>query len=535
MLLYFFAFLGGLAMFLYGMQLMGEGLQQAAGAKLRKILEALTGVVAVGVLLGALVTAVLQSSSATTVMTVGLVNAGLMTLKQAFGIIMGANIGTTMTAQLIAFKLTDYVTLILFIGFAMQAFCTRKRGRYCGQVLLGFGILMMGMHMMGQAVMPLREYQGFVDFCARFSHNPLLAVGVGIVMTVCIQSSSATIGILIAMASQGLIPLEGAIPVLLGDNIGTCITAILAAARANVTAKKVALAHVLFNLFGCIIFIVFLNYFMQLVLAISPEGDIARQIANAHTAFNIINTLIFLPIATPFIGLVEKLMPQKGEVVSVKPVYLDDNMLHTPSIAMALAEKEVLRMGNQARKNVSKALEAVVDYDATKVQYVLEHEPVVDNLEESITLYLTKLSETNMGPELSARHTGMLHAVNDLERIGDHGNTLAKRARTIYEDDVQFTQPAKDELKKITELVMEASGLALEALNTNNKVLANEAVAKCREVKAFQKEMRKNHITRLNDRQCNPQSGFVLLELLINVKRVSDHSKNVAQLVLGTF
>ena len=315
-MIYFFGFLGGLALFLYGMQLMGEGLQRAAGEKLEKILEALTGVLVVGVALGAVVTAVLQSSSATTVMTVGLVNAGLMTLKQAFGIVMGANIGTTITAQLIAFKLTDYVTLILAIGFAMQMLAKRRRGKYFGQVLLGFGILMLGMSMMGQSVLPLREYQGFVDFIGRFSHNPILGIGVGIVMTVLIQSSSATIGILIAMASQGLIPLEGAIPVLLGDNIGTCITAIMAAWRANATAKRVALAHVLFNLIGSIIFVTFMGLFVKLVLAVSPAHDIARQIANAHTTFNIINTLIFLPIATPFIKLVERLMPGKQRSIA---------------------------------------------------------------------------------------------------------------------------------------------------------------------------------------------------------------------------
>ena len=243
MFLYICTALGGLAMFLYGMQLMGEGLQKAAGDKLQKILAKLTGVVVVGVFLGAVVTAILQSSSATTVMTVSLVNAGLMTLKQAFGIVMGANIGTTITAQLIAFKLTDYVTLILFIGFLVQAFATRSKVRYTGQVLLGFGILMLGMNLMTSAAEPLHNYPGFVAVIARFKDQPLLGVVVGTCMTMVVQSSAATIGILMAMAGQGIIPLEGAIPVLFGDNIGTCITAVLAAARANTTAKKVALSH----------------------------------------------------------------------------------------------------------------------------------------------------------------------------------------------------------------------------------------------------------------------------------------------------
>ena len=237
---YFLAFLGGIALFMYGMQLMGDGLQKAAGAKLQKILEAMTGVLAMGILLGAVVTAVLQASGATTVMTVGLVNAGLLTLKQGFGIIMGANIGTTMTAQLIAFKLSDYITILIFIGFLMQLLARKSRTKYLGQVMLGFGILMLGMDMIGKAVMPLRNYPGFVHFIEVFSSNPVLGIGIGMIMTVLIQSSSATIGILIAMAGQGLIPLDGAIPVLLGDNIGTCITAVLASLRANLTAKRVA-------------------------------------------------------------------------------------------------------------------------------------------------------------------------------------------------------------------------------------------------------------------------------------------------------
>ena len=535
MFLYICTALGGLAMFLYGMQLMGEGLQKAAGDKLQKILAKLTGVVVVGVFLGALVTAILQSSSATTVMTVSLVNAGLMTLKQAFGIVMGANIGTTITAQLIAFKLTDYVTLILFIGFLVQAFATRSKVRYTGQVLLGFGILMLGMNLMTSAAEPLHNYPGFVAVIARFKDQPLLGVVVGTCMTMVVQSSAATIGILMAMAGQGIIPLEGAIPVLFGDNIGTCITAVLAAARANTTAKKVALSHVLFNLIGCIIFLIFLSYFTQLVLAVSPADDIGRQIANAHSAFNILNTLIFIPLAGPFIKLVEKLLPERGEIISQKPVYLDDNMLATPSLALALAVKEVVRMGQTARQNVATAMEAIDTYDEAKLKYVFEHEPVVDSLEEAITVYLTKISETNLSDELSRRHTGLLHACYDIERVGDHAETLAKRARTMHEDGISFSPQAKEELKVLCQKVLDAVDTTLNALMMDDKELAHTAVDKCRLVKAGQKQMRKNHIIRLNEKQCTPQAGFTLLELLLNLKRISDHSKNIAQLIEGTF
>lgn len=535
MLAYFLAFLGGIALFMYGMQLMGDGLQKAAGAKLQKILEAMTGVLAMGILLGAVVTAVLQASGATTVMTVGLVNAGLLTLKQGFGIIMGANIGTTMTAQLIAFKLSDYITILIFIGFLMQLLARKSRTKYLGQVMLGFGILMLGMDMMGKAVMPLRNYPGFVHFIEVFSSNPLLGIGIGMIMTVLIQSSSATIGILIAMAGQGLIPLEGAIPVLLGDNIGTCITAVLASLRANLTAKRVAAAHVMFNVIGSIIFVVFMPFFIKFVLLVSPDGDIARQIANAHSAFNILNMLLFMPFVNPFIKLVEKIVPGKAEIISMRPVYLDKNMLNTPSIAISLAVKEVVRMGELARKDVRLGMEAIQSFDADKVKYVLEHEPVVDALERDITDYLTQMSSSEMSESLTTRHTGLLHACTDIERIGDHGETLAKRARKLVEDDVVFSDEAKAELLQLSEMVLRASGRSLEALEKNDKVIAEDAVRLCREVKQYQKEIRKNHITRLNEHICNPTAGFVMMELLINMKRVSDHSKNIAQLVQGTF
>lgn len=535
MLAYFLAFLGGIALFMYGMQLMGDGLQKAAGAKLQKILEAMTGVLAMGILLGAVVTAVLQASGATTVMTVGLVNAGLLTLKQGFGIIMGANIGTTMTAQLIAFKLSDYITILIFIGFLMQLLARKSRTKYLGQVMLGFGILMLGMDMMGKAVMPLRNYPGFVHFIEVFSSNPLLGIGIGMIMTVLIQSSSATIGILIAMAGQGLIPLEGAIPVLLGDNIGTCITAVLASLRANLTAKRVAAAHVMFNVIGSIIFVVFMPFFIKFVLLVSPDGDIARQIANAHSAFNILNTLLFMPFVNPFIKLVEKIVPGKAEIISMRPVYLDKNMLNTPSIAISLAVKEVVRMGELARKDVRLGMEAIQSFDADKVKYVLEHEPVVDALERDITDYLTQMSSSEMSESLTTRHTGLLHACTDIERIGDHGETLAKRARKLVEEDVVFSDEAKAELLQLSEMVLRASGRSLEALEKNDKVIAEDAVRLCREVKQYQKDIRKNHITRLNEHICNPTAGFVMMELLINMKRVSDHSKNIAQLVQGTF
>ena len=535
MVIYLFAFLGGVGLFLYGMELLGGGLQQAAGARMQKVLQSLTGVPVMGVLLGALVAATLQSSAATTVMSVGLVNAGVMTLKQAFSVVMGANIGTTLTAQLIAFKLTDYFTVMIFIGVMIRVFAKRKNGQFIGQILLGFGLLMLGMKVLSGAAAPLRDSPVFVEFVSRFADNPALAVIVGIIFTILVQSSAATIGILIAMASQGLIPLEGAIPVLLGDNIGTCLTAIVAASRANTSAKQVALSHVLFNSFGCVIFIIFMPLFIKVVLAISPAGDIARQIANSHSAFNVLNTMIFLPLITPFTHLIEKLMPDKGEKISVKPLYLNDAMLATPSIAIVLAEKEVIRMGEVAQKNMHVAVESLCAYDPEKVQYVLEHEPIVDKLNEEITRYLTRISEKGLGGSLSAKHMALMHACIDLERIGDHAQTLVKRSRKIFEENIVISPEGQKEIADIGKLMEESLAMSLESFAKNDPKLAEKAWGVCRQVKSAQKEMRKNHIRRLNEGTCHPDSGLVFLEILINMKRTSDHAKNISQMVLGIF
>ena len=517
------------------MQLMGDGLQQAAGAKLQKILGALTKKTIYGVALGAGVTAVLQSSGATTVMTVGLVNAGLMNLEQAFGIVMGANIGTTITAQLIAFKLTDYITLILAIGFAMQALAKKQTLKHLGAVLLGFGILMLGMAMMENAVVPIRNNPAVVKFISKFSEYPVMGVLVGLCMTMVFQSSSVTVGILMAMAGQGIIPLEGAIPVLLGDNIGSCIAAVLATLQSGLNAKRVALSHVLFNTIGTVIALILMTQFIALVRHVSPMGDIPRQIANAHTTFNIINTIIFLPFAGLFTKFIRRLMPGEEAEISYQPKYLDQNVLNTPAIALGLATKEVVRMGDMALDNIRKSFACVDDYDKKKVDYVKEHEPVIDNLEEAITVYLTKMSEQNMPDAMSNMHTGLMHACSDIERIGDHAETIVKRVRDMNENGTHFSPQANAEMKELEVLILDAVTKSLRALESHDQVLAQESLNLSKQVSKKQKAMRKSHVERLNQGICTPETCFVMLELLINMKRVSDHSRNIAELVLGIF
>ena len=323
-----------------------------------------------------------------------------------------------------------------------------------GQVLMGFGILMLGMAMMSNSVAPLRHNTAVVEFIGRFSTHPILGLLVGLCMTVVIQSSSATVGILMAMAGQGLIPLEGAVPVLLGDNIGTCITAVLATLQANINAKRVALSHVLFNLIGSIIAIALLSQFLALVLKISPAGNISRQIANAHTVFNVVNTILFLPFAGQFTKLIEKIMPNKNGEISYQPKFLNESMLDTPAIALSLARKEVSRMGSLALGNTKRAFSCINQYDSKKVKYIKEHEPVIDNLEEAITVYLTKMSEKNLSVELTNIHTGLLHCCMDLERIGDHAETIAKRVKSMNEDRISFSPEAAEEMKEIGDMVI---------------------------------------------------------------------------------
>ena len=527
--------LGGVALFMYGMQLMGENLQRVAGAKLQKILEKLTGVLVMGVALGTVVTAVLQASGATIVMAIGLVNAGMLTLQQAFGVTMGACIGTTMTGQLVAFKLTDYVMGIVVIGYLMQAFAGRSKTHSLGMVILGFGILMTGMELMGVAMRPLAAEPWFTRFIVQVSEHPVQAMLFGVLVTILMQSSSASIGVLIALGMNGLISFDAAIPIMLGANIGSASPAVLASISGTRTSQRLALANVLFKVVGVVVAMCLLPQFAEVIRWISPRHNIAREIANAHTVFNLVLTGFFLPLTNGFLQFVERMLPEQGDIVPMKPVYLDEKMLHTPGVAIGLATKEVLRMGYIARKNVVFAFDSLNRFNKKKVKYVLAHEPVIDKLETDIASYLTKIAYTELTEEMSEKHTDLLHVINDLERIGDHAQLLAERSGQILDDQIIFSEEAKKELRLMAKMVVDVNSLSLRALANDDVKLAVQAVNRAQDVKEYQKIIRENHITRLNKGQCSPENGAMLMELLINMKRVSDHSKNIAQLVRGVF
>ncbi|NLS45604.1 MAG: Na/Pi cotransporter family protein [Firmicutes bacterium] len=526
--------IGGLGLFLYGMVQMGNGLQKAAGDKLRGILKALTSKTWMGVLVGTLVTAIIQSSAATTVMLVSFVNAGLMTLTQAIGVIMGANVGTTVTAQLIAFKLSNFVFPVIGVGAVISLFAKRRIHKDFGQIIFGFGILFLGMTVMTEAMEPLSSNPSVIQFIAILGRRPLLGVLVGIIMTIVIQSSSATIGILMAAASQGLITFETALPILFGDNIGTCVTAVLASIGANLSAKRTALAHVLFNVFGTAIFLTFLPVFSKAVVWITPLGGVSRQIANAHTSFNIANTLIWIPLAGLLSRIVVMLYPGEEQIIEHGPKYIDKRMLGTPSAAIQLSIKELVRMAKIAQemlKNSAKAL--LSDSPDNLLKTVSSHEEIVDNLQSEIIFYLsTLMAQGSLTQHQSTQVAGMLHVVTDIERVGDHAMNVGNFASYRIEKRIGFSEEAKNELSDLFDRVDAILSTAITALEKNDAALAQDVWEKEKVIDDIEATLRENHFKRLNEGTCLPASAVIYIEVLDNLERLADHAVNLADAVV---
>ncbi len=528
-----FQLLGGLGLFVYGMKLMGDGLQKAAGEKLKGMLEVLTTNKFLAVLVGAGVTSIIQSSSATTVMTVGFVNAGLMNLFQAAGVIMGANIGTTMTAQLIAFKLTDIAPFILAIGAVLVLFSKKKKTRDIGEIVLGFGILFVGMSMMEHSMKPLTQLDSFKNLILVLGKHPLMGVLVGLGMTATVQSSSATIGILMALAANSSMSLGVALPILFGDNIGTCATALLASIGTNKNAKRAALIHLIFNLTGTIIF---MSAF-SLVLKIVPMfgGDIQRQIANAHTFFNITNVCIQIWFIGILVKIVNKLVPGEDEKSSTLVLeYLDNRLLETPSIAVGQVIKEVTRMGKLASVNLSHSMEAFLNSDEKMMNSVIENEVTINYLEREITSYLVALFNTALSEHQSELITSLFHVVNDIERIGDHADNLGELAKYKLDNKITFSEKAISDVTYMFETVKYSVDNAIIALENFDLESARKAMDVEQKIDSMEVQLKKEHIIRLNKLECTPAGSSVYLELLTNLERVGDHSNNIAQMVISS-
>lgn len=524
--------LGGLGLFLYGMNIMGTGLEKAAGEKLKRLIEILTSNRLMGVIVGALVTLVIQSSSATTVMVIGFVNAGLMTLGQAVGVIMGANIGTTITAQLIAFDLAEAAPLAVAIGVGIWIITSKKNLKNVAEVLIGFGILFIGMEMMGDGLKPLADNPVFSNILISLK-NPILGILVGFGLTTLIQSSSASIGLLQALASQGFIGLDIAFPVLFGDNIGTTTTALISSVGTNKTAKRAAIMHFLFNVMGTIIFITILRIPVEaIVLRISP-GDVQRQIANAHTMFNIVNVIIQFPFAGLLVKAAERLVPDgEGEKQESDFKYLDSRIMETPSIALGQAVKEVYRMAQIVKENLKNASLAYRNKDSKLTEEVFSQEKLINRLETGIVEYLVKLSNEPLTDEYHVQINALINAVNDIERVGDHAENIAELALESIDDSLQFSEHAISEFDNIFNKSITVFNEALESFNDVDFEKARKALALEDEIDELSQKYRDSHIDRLNKHLCTPHSGVIFLDILSNLERVSDHSSNIALYVL---
>lgn len=526
-----FFLLGGLGLFVYGMHIMSEGLQKSAGDKLRRILEVLTTNRILGVLVGTGVTAITQSSSATTVMVIGFVNAGLMNLAQAASVIMGANIGTTITGQLIAFKFSTFAPLIIAIGTFMVLFAKKKKARDIGEIILGFGVIFLGMDMMGNAMEPLKDIPQFKTLIATLGKTPILGVLIGALITAIIQSSGAFIAMLIALSTSGVIDFGFALPLLLGSNIGTCITAILASIGANKTAKKAAYIHLTFNIIGTIIFM--LLYFPIVKLVPMLGGNISRQIANAHTLFNVTNTLIqapFIPLLVKFVNYVIPGEDNCHEVLSLE--YIDKRLLETPSVAISQVIKETARMGKVAKQNIEKTLDTFINFTESKKDEILQKEELINYLEREITYFLVQLSNLNIASHESEIVTSLFHIVNDVERMGDHAENLLELAEEKHSHALKFSDEAITELKFLYEIVLNAVESSINSLEENDITAAMKVLEIEQRIDNIEKSLRTDHIDRLNKCICNPESGTVFLDTISNLERIGDHSNNIAQIVI---
>lgn len=531
-----FHFLGGLGLFLYSIKTMGDGLQQAAGDRLRYYIDKYTSNPFFGILVGIGMTALIQSSSGVTVITVGLVSAGLLTLRQAIGIVMGANIGTTVTSFIIGFKLGDYALPMLFLGAVCLFFTKNRTINNIGRILFGVGGIFFALNLMSGAMEPLKDLQVFKDYMVELSKNPILGVLVGTGLTLLIQASSATIGILQNLYASNLIDLQGALPVLFGDNIGTTITAIIASLGANIAAKRVAAAHVAFNVIGTVICIIFLVPFTGLIqwfenfLNLAPE----MTIAFAHGTFNITNTIIQFPFIGALAFLVTKLIPGEDEVVKYEPLYLDEQLIkQAPSIALGNAKKELLHLGNYAAKAFDLSYDYIINSNEKVAEKGHKTEEAINTIDEKLTRYLISLSGEALSQKESEVLTNILDSSRDLERIGDHAEALLNLNDYLQRKNVQFSEAALEELAEIYLKTSEFVKDALESVENNDLEKAQALIERHEDINNMERVLRKTHIKRLNNGECSPQAGVNFIDIISHYTRVSDHAMNLAEKVLA--
>ncbi|WP_430596055.1 Na/Pi cotransporter family protein [Streptococcus gallolyticus] len=530
-----FNFFGGLGLFLFSIKYMGDGLQQAAGDRLRYYIDKYTSNPFLGILVGLAMSALIQSSSGVTVITVGLVSAGLLNLRQAIGIVMGANIGTTVTSFLIGFNLGDYALPMIFVGAALLFFTSRRSLNNIGRIIFGVGGIFFALNIMSDAMEPLKSVSAFQDYLATLGDKPIMGVLIGTGLTMLIQSSAAIIGILQGLYAGNLLDLQGAIPILLGSNIGTCITAVLASIGSNIAAKRVAAAHVLFNVIGTVLFMILLLPFTSLMEWMQSSLDLtpAMTVAFAHGTFNITNTILLFPFIRTLAYIVTKLIPGQDEVAKYEAIYLDKILLkQAPAIALGNAKKELIHLGAYATQAFEAAFLFVETSNEKYADKTQKFEDTINNVDEELTKYLIELSSEQLNQHESEILSSLLDSSRDLERIGDHSIGLVRLMEHNISKDITFSPAA---VKEIDQLYHETHRMILDALKVvidNDRELADELVERHKDIAHLERRIRKNHIKRMNNGECTPLAGINFIDLITPCTRITDHALNLVEKVI---
>lgn len=546
-----FKFVGGLGMFLYGMHVMADGLQKSAGGRMKQLLGILTNHRILGVLVGALVTAVIQSSSATTVMVVGFVNAGIISLTQAVGVIMGANIGTTITAWLVSMsewgqmlKPEFFAPLLIGVGAFIVLFVNKEKYRQVGEILVGFGVLFIGLSFMSSSITPYKDAPIFATAFRGLGKNPILGILTGAIVTAIIQSSSASVGILQTLALNGVVSWNSAIYITLGQNIGTCVTALISSAGANRTAKRAAVIHLLFNVIGAVVFgiLMFAIFTMNPVFAGGQVTSVGISIF--HTVFNISNTLLLFPFAKQLVTFSGRIIREKPERLAAAEIsmtsvdeevlerpHLDLRILSSPSFAIQSAAEQVVHMGELAREHVEISMGSVFDVSEEKIRRSDALEKTLDVFEKDLTEYLVHLSHESLTEQQIQTVSHLLFTVSDLERIGDHCDNIAELASSLVQGHIQLSGDAVEDLKDIKDVVLKTVDLAISSRNRESIMDAKRVYMLEDDVDSMEEDMRHNHMERLSKGLCSADTGIVFLDILSNLERISDHAVNIAEYV----
>ena len=533
-------FIGGLGMFIYGMQIMAQGLENAAGSKMKSLLEVLTKNKFFGVLLGAFITAVIQSSSATTVMVVGFVNAGIMNLTQAMGVIMGANIGTTVTGWLVssvewakALSPANIAPVAVMIGVIVMLTGKRRSTKDISSIIVGFGILFIGITTMSDAVEPLQQSEAFCNLFVTLGHSPFLGIVAGALVTAVIQSSSASVGILQSLAAAGLVPFNAAVYIIMGQNIGTCVTAIMSSIGAKKTAKTAAVMHLLFNIIGTIIFSVVAIVFFKVINPGFGEGLITQtEISTVHTIFNIGTTILLFPVSDWIIKLAKKLEREDSDDVDEGQVLLDDRMLETPSIALQSTVSEMVRMGHVVRGTMDRTRDVLITKKREEIEKIREEETIADGLCKGITEYAIKLNTLSINEKEHQEVASILQIVSDIERVSYYCENISEFAENLIDQKASFSEIAREEIQQMEDVCIDCFRYAIEALEERSKEKAMKVIEKESQADELEIALRTAHMKRLARNECSTESGIVFLDALVCLERISDHARNIAEEIL---